>query len=82
MADTTSVLTREQVTNGLYLYRRPGFDKWIPARVQDGTGDFTGETMVAFYTDSVPTRLKNIPADAEFKPAPADTTLPTAGFFK
>ncbi|MBY0359458.1 MAG: hypothetical protein K2W82_15755 [Candidatus Obscuribacterales bacterium] len=67
---TVQILERGQVGVGKYLYQRPGWTKWIPAEVRDGQGDFNGHLMVHFYSDTIPTMLKNVPADAQFQQRP------------
>jgi hypothetical protein len=56
------VLHREQInTTGKYLYKRRDWDNWHPV-------DFAGQLMVCHTPGTIPGKLSDSPADAQFKP--------------
>lgn len=76
------IVARENVGPGMYMFRRPGGDRWSPLLVTAGTGDWQGHLRAQLYSNQSPGMFDSVVQhDAEFQRHADSFSLPRACSF-
>ncbi|MBY0359899.1 MAG: hypothetical protein K2W82_17985 [Candidatus Obscuribacterales bacterium] len=76
------IVARTSVGPGMYMFRRPGADRWTPLLVTAGTGDWQGHMRAQLYSNQSPGMFDSVvPHDAEFQYHADSFSLPRACSF-